>query len=144
MTFVTVFDCSLGMLSRLRQMTNGTPSEMYTPLLEVMCKWGKVKDVLELISDWLQAGLCTDDTPDPKVCLLLSFTQILSQKFTKDFAVNFSSLNILIFQHTDEKYFQRRYILSIKMKIHVRIYMLFNKVCAIKTADCRLLYQMHN
>ena len=48
-------------------MGEDTPHDEYAPILEVMCLWGKVNDVLELVSDWLMSGLHGDHPPEAKV-----------------------------------------------------------------------------
>ena len=48
-------------------MTVETSPDDYNPLLEVMCKWGKVADLLELISDWLKDALTCGEQSASKV-----------------------------------------------------------------------------
>ena len=58
---------SRSLLSKLKHMGEDTPHDEYAPILEVMCLWGKVNDVLELVSDWLMSGLHGDHPPEAKV-----------------------------------------------------------------------------
>ena len=52
--------CSRRMLSRLRALSADCVPNDYGTILESMCKWGKIGDVLEMISDWLTASLATE------------------------------------------------------------------------------------
>ena len=46
-------------------MDENSPAEAYGTILEAMCHWGKAADVLELISDWLEKTLqSNDNAPD--------------------------------------------------------------------------------
>lgn len=40
--------------------TDNTPEE-YGPLIESMCKWQKARDLLEVVSDWLEAAIVVKD-----------------------------------------------------------------------------------
>lgn len=53
-------------LSKLRGMTSDNVLEDYESLLESICKWGRVDDVLELTCDWLEAAFNSTD-PHHKV-----------------------------------------------------------------------------
>ena len=48
------------MLSRLRALSVDCVPNDYGTILESMCKWGKIGDVLEMISDWLTVSLATE------------------------------------------------------------------------------------
>ncbi|XP_064594781.1 condensin-2 complex subunit G2-like isoform X2 [Liolophura sinensis] len=49
-------------LSRLKDMTDECGSDDYWVLLEAMCNWGKMSELVELITEWLEDGL---KIPDP-------------------------------------------------------------------------------
>ena len=52
--------CSRRMLSKLRGLSSDSIPNDFGTVLESMCKWGKIGDVLELISDWLADSLATE------------------------------------------------------------------------------------
>ncbi|XP_029955614.1 condensin-2 complex subunit G2 isoform X2 [Salarias fasciatus] len=52
---IPTFSC--GVLSRLRRMDSGAVPTQYGQLLDCLCSWGQVADVLELITDWLSQPL---------------------------------------------------------------------------------------
>ncbi|XP_029934938.1 condensin-2 complex subunit G2 [Myripristis murdjan] len=52
---VPTFSC--GVLSRLRRMEPGAVPSEYSQLLDCLCRWGQVGDVLELVTDWLTEAL---------------------------------------------------------------------------------------
>lgn len=55
------------MLSKLRALSAECIPNDYGTMLESMCKWDKVGDVLEMISDWLAASLLTEGASDSVV-----------------------------------------------------------------------------
>ena len=44
-------------LSKLKKMTVETEESLYGCLLEAKCKWNKLDDLLEVIQEWISAGL---------------------------------------------------------------------------------------
>ncbi|XP_015232966.1 PREDICTED: condensin-2 complex subunit G2 isoform X1 [Cyprinodon variegatus] len=52
---VPTFSC--GVLSRLRRMNSGATSALFSQLLDCVCSWGQVADILELVSDWLSESV---------------------------------------------------------------------------------------
>lgn len=52
-----IFVSSCGVLSRLRRMEPGAVPSEYSQLLDCLCRWGQVGDVLELVTDWLTEAL---------------------------------------------------------------------------------------
>ncbi|XP_064643919.1 condensin-2 complex subunit G2-like [Lineus longissimus] len=81
-------------LSKLRNMHPDQTPEEYGPMLESMCSWGKVDDVLELVAEWFSRGLemateevgkkgakerkvCFQDPVDPKPVLGLHYMSYL-------------------------------------------------------------------
>ncbi|XP_071768198.2 condensin-2 complex subunit G2 [Centroberyx gerrardi] len=54
-TAVPTFSC--GVLSRLRRMEPGAVPTQYSQLLDCLCGWGQVGDILELATDWLTEAL---------------------------------------------------------------------------------------
>ena len=65
------------MLSKLKSITtDNCQQENYGPMLEAMCKWGKLSDVLELITDWLESALQHGSASKDKV-LKMPFIIIL-------------------------------------------------------------------
>lgn len=48
---------SCGVLSRLRRMDPGAVPAQYSQLLDCICSWGQVTDILELITEWLTEAL---------------------------------------------------------------------------------------
>ena len=58
--------CSRGCLSKLRSMAEGSQTEDYLELLEAMCLWKMVPEVLQLLSDWLEDSLTpAQAAPEP-------------------------------------------------------------------------------
>nr|XP_060638556.1 condensin-2 complex subunit G2 [Anolis sagrei ordinatus] len=55
MTPASIPTFSCGVISKLKNLENGTTENKYSPLLDCLCRWGKVGHVLELICDWLAA-----------------------------------------------------------------------------------------
>ncbi|XP_077993869.1 condensin-2 complex subunit G2-like [Glandiceps talaboti] len=51
--------------SKLKRQTNDSKEEYYGILLDCLCRWGRISDVFELITDWLKAGLNTNHTEPP-------------------------------------------------------------------------------
>ena len=53
-------------LSKLKRFKREDHTEDdYGMILECMCKWNKAGELLELISDWLEAGLKLEDDVAP-------------------------------------------------------------------------------
>ncbi|KAG7224983.1 hypothetical protein INR49_014900 [Caranx melampygus] len=52
---VPTFSC--GVLSRLRRMDPGAVPAQYSQLLDCICSWGQVADILDLITEWLTEAL---------------------------------------------------------------------------------------
>ncbi|XP_030254923.1 condensin-2 complex subunit G2 isoform X1 [Sparus aurata] len=52
---VPTFSC--GVLSRLRRLEPGAAPSQYSQLLDCICSWGQVADILELVTDWLSEAL---------------------------------------------------------------------------------------
>ncbi|XP_047204958.1 condensin-2 complex subunit G2 isoform X1 [Girardinichthys multiradiatus] len=52
---VPTFSC--GVLSRLRRMDSGATPAQFSQLLDCICSWGQVDDILELVSDWLSKSV---------------------------------------------------------------------------------------
>ncbi|XP_026536708.1 condensin-2 complex subunit G2 [Notechis scutatus] len=46
---------SYGVISKLKKMENGVIEKKYSILLDCLCRWGKLGDILELICDWITA-----------------------------------------------------------------------------------------
>ena len=69
-TCLCLCSSSRTMLSKLRSLPDNTDEDVYGPMLEAMCRWGKAADVITLISEWLEVALSADkaDTSLNKVC----------------------------------------------------------------------------
>uniref|UniRef100_A0A803T420 Non-SMC condensin II complex subunit G2 n=1 Tax=Anolis carolinensis TaxID=28377 RepID=A0A803T420_ANOCA len=50
---IPTFSC--GVISKLKNLENGATENKYSPLLDCLCRWGKVSHVIELICDWMVA-----------------------------------------------------------------------------------------
>ena len=66
---------SRSLVSKLRGMTSPQNTENdYAAMLHAMCHWRKADHVLELVADWLRAGLKVGEDPDSstskRVCRL--------------------------------------------------------------------------
>ncbi|NXQ81329.1 CNDG2 protein, partial [Nyctibius grandis] len=52
---IPTFSC--GVISRLRNIDNGADQSKYSTLIDCMCRWGQVGDIMELACDWLSDTL---------------------------------------------------------------------------------------
>ncbi|XP_060104048.1 condensin-2 complex subunit G2 [Heteronotia binoei] len=57
---IPAFSC--GVISKLRNLANGSTDEKYSTLIDCLCRWGKVGHILELIHDWIIAEPSTQES----------------------------------------------------------------------------------
>uniref|UniRef100_G1KLI2 Non-SMC condensin II complex subunit G2 n=1 Tax=Anolis carolinensis TaxID=28377 RepID=G1KLI2_ANOCA len=78
---IPTFSC--GVISKLKNLENGATENKYSPLLDCLCRWGKVSHVIELICDWMSNGEGSErrvriqETHESKPELALDYTEYL-------------------------------------------------------------------
>lgn len=75
---------SRGMVSKLKAMSTDNTQQDYSAMLECMCNWGKVSDLLELIGEWLDAGLAGHCEEDKANKVSVDFEIFSSKPYTNN------------------------------------------------------------